>query len=85
MQRELEPEVMDSAEEATDYDAMDHAEPNRAFVDRLKHLDARGRMLDLGTGPGDIPLMVVEEITDPDTIGWPGYGPRGGRGRCHTC
>lgn len=31
--RILEPEVMDTAEEAADYDAMDHAEVNRRFVD----------------------------------------------------
>ena len=30
--RVLEPEVMDSPEEARDYDAMDHAEVNRRFV-----------------------------------------------------
>jgi hypothetical protein len=30
--RVLEPEVMDSAEEAKDYDSMDHAQVNRAFV-----------------------------------------------------
>ena len=30
--RVLEPEVMDSAEEARDYDAMDHAAVNRVFV-----------------------------------------------------
>ena len=33
--RTLEPEVMDSPEEARDYDAMDHAEVNRKFVDDL--------------------------------------------------
>lgn len=63
MERELEPEVMDTPQEATDYDAMDHREPNRAFVDRLKQLGAHGRMLDLGTGPGDIPLMVVSALS----------------------
>ncbi len=31
--RTLEPEVMDTAEEAADYDAMDHAAVNRVFVD----------------------------------------------------
>src|SRR5690606_21895027 len=63
MERVLEPEVMDSAEEAAAYDAMDHAEVNRAFVDRLIALGAGGRMLDLGTGPGHIPIMVVERLT----------------------
>ncbi len=33
--RILEPEVMDTSEEARDYDAMDHAEVNRAFVTDL--------------------------------------------------
>jgi hypothetical protein len=55
MQRELEPEVMDTPEEASEYDAMDHTEANTAFVDRLIALGARGRMLDIGTGPGHIP------------------------------
>ena len=33
--RVLEPEVMDSPEEAAGYDAMDHAGVNRVFVDDL--------------------------------------------------
>src|SRR5438132_14258788 len=33
--RILEPEVMDSHEEASDYDAMDHSEVNRIFVEDL--------------------------------------------------
>ena len=39
--RVLEPEVMDSTDEARDYDAMDHGEVNRRFVDDL--LAAQGR------------------------------------------
>jgi SAM-dependent methyltransferase len=35
LERILEPEVMDSAEEASDYDLMDHREVNRRFVDDL--------------------------------------------------
>lgn len=49
---------MDAAEEADAYDAMDHSGPNEAFVDRLVELGASGRMLDIGTGPGHIPLLV---------------------------
>ncbi len=60
--RILEVEVMDTLQEASGYDAMDHSQPNRAFVDRLRQLAAQGRMLDLGTGPGHIPLMVASEI-----------------------
>ena len=64
MQRELEPEVMDTPEEASEYDAMDHTEANTAFVDRLIALGGRGRMLDIGTGPGHIPLLVCERVPD---------------------
>ncbi|RMH37742.1 MAG: class I SAM-dependent methyltransferase [Deltaproteobacteria bacterium] len=60
---------MDTAEEAADYDAMDHSEPNRAFVDRLFALGARGRMLDIGTGPGHIPLLVCERDPDAQVVG----------------
>lgn len=35
LDRILEPEVMDSPEEASDYDSMDHREVNRRFVDDL--------------------------------------------------
>jgi len=41
LERILEPEVMDSPEEASDYDAMDHTEVNRIFVsDLLTAFDA---------------------------------------------
>ncbi|MEX2216355.1 MAG: class I SAM-dependent methyltransferase [Phycisphaeraceae bacterium] len=68
MDRTLEPEVMDTIDDAHDYDAMDHTAPNRAFVDRLKQLGATGRMLDLGTGPGHIPIMVAQEIGDASVM-----------------
>ncbi|MBI1312749.1 methyltransferase domain-containing protein [bacterium] len=67
--RTLEPEVMDSVEEAADYDAMDHAEVNRRFVDdllaavarsalsdRLFETGERVRILDVGTGTAQIPI-----------------------------
>ncbi len=60
---------MDTAEEADGYDAMDHSEPNSAFVGRLVELGARGRMLDIGTGPGHIPLLVCERIADARVVG----------------
>lgn len=68
MDRVPEPEVMDGAEEASAYDAMDHVEVNRAFVDRLLALGARGRMLDIGTGPGHIPLLVVDRLVDCSVV-----------------
>src|SRR5262245_4107858 len=69
MDRILEPEVMDTAEDAAAYDVMDHSEPNARFVARLVELGARGTMLDVGTGPGHIPLLVCERIPDARVIG----------------
>jgi ubiquinone/menaquinone biosynthesis C-methylase UbiE len=57
LNRVLEPEVMDSPEEARDYDAMDHAAVNRLFVaDFLAVWNGRGPVLDLGTGTAQIPV-----------------------------
>ena len=64
MDRVPEPEVMDSSEEATAYDAMDHGQVNLAFVDRLVALGARGRMVDIGTGPAHIPLLVADRLAE---------------------
>ncbi|MEO6709234.1 MAG: class I SAM-dependent methyltransferase [Planctomycetota bacterium] len=69
MRRTLEPEVMDTAEEALQYDAMDNAGPNRAFVERLVSLGATGKVLDIGSGPGHIPLLLVERLSNVSVIG----------------
>ena len=69
MERVLEPEYMDTPEEADGYDQMDHREPNLAFLERLVELGAQGKMLDIGTGPGHIPLLVAERIPDSTIIG----------------
>jgi ubiquinone/menaquinone biosynthesis C-methylase UbiE len=55
--RVLEPEVMDTPEEARDYDSMDHAEVNRCFAaDFLRLSDAETPVLDVGTGTAQIPI-----------------------------
>jgi len=61
--RQLEPEAMDTAEEAREYDAMDHSTVNARFVADLldavnSHgVDLRGRfVLDVGTGTARIPI-----------------------------
>src|SRR5260370_13662162 len=58
LERVLEPEVMDSAEEAHDYDAMDHTTVNRVFVDDLLAVwEPRDNpLLDVGTGTAQIPI-----------------------------
>lgn len=72
LERILEPEVMDTPDEARDYDAMDHAEVNRAFVSDLLEVlspattgagtiaadrdEALLNFLDLGAGTAQIPI-----------------------------
>jgi ubiquinone/menaquinone biosynthesis C-methylase UbiE len=68
--RVLEPEVMDTPEEALAYDAMDHSQVNRIFVDDLlaafaaRGLPAEGEMLDLGTGTALIPVELCRRTAD---------------------
>ena len=55
--RVLEPEVMDSVEEARDYNAMDHSQVNTRFVDDLLATEHPLQdVLDLGTGTALIPI-----------------------------
>lgn len=61
--RVLEPEVMDSPQEALDYDTMDHSEVNRRFVDDLLAIgELNGDVLDLGTGTAQIPIELCNRI-----------------------
>ncbi|MGL6073312.1 MAG: class I SAM-dependent methyltransferase [Fimbriiglobus sp.] len=56
--RILEPEVMDTQADAHDYDAMDHGEVNRRFVQDFRHFygDGSTTILDVGTGTALIPI-----------------------------
>lgn len=57
--RVLEPEVMDTADEARDYDAMDHGEVNARFCEDLAARGPiEGRVLDVGTGTALIPIQI---------------------------
>jgi ubiquinone/menaquinone biosynthesis C-methylase UbiE len=58
--RVLEPEVMDTTEDATDYDSMDHSAVNRLFAaDFISQLpDPAGPVLDVGTGTAQIPIQI---------------------------
>ena len=65
LKRVLEPEVMDSSEEAEDYNAMDHSHVNQVFVqDLLAFVEAHGKplgdVLDLGTGTALIPIELCQ-------------------------
>jgi ubiquinone/menaquinone biosynthesis C-methylase UbiE len=61
--RVLEPEVMDSQQDAIDYDSMDHREVNRRFVDDLLKFvridGSTGWILDVGTGTAQIAIELV--------------------------
>lgn len=76
LQRKLEPEVMDSAEDATQYNNMDHSQVNQRFVDELLTLlstreEFKSRLdddqqdlidvLDIGTGTALIPAMLCDQ------------------------
>ncbi|MBL8825983.1 MAG: class I SAM-dependent methyltransferase [Planctomycetaceae bacterium] len=64
--RVLETEVMDTAAEAADYDAMDHRAVNRVFVDDLLAIIGpaihAGELLDLGTGTALIPIELAGRV-----------------------
>lgn len=68
--RVLEPEVMDTPEEAADYDAMDHAAVNRLFVeDFLAVWDGAGPILDVGTGTAQIPIVLCTHHPTAEVVG----------------
>ena len=65
LERILEAEVMDTPEEAIVYDDMDHAEVNERFVDDMMSVGVlAGDVLDLGTGPARIPLLLCDRHND---------------------
>src|SRR5439155_1198878 len=58
-------EVMDSPEEARDYDAMDHSLVNRAFVaDFLAVWTGDNPLLDAGTGTALIPIELCRQAAN---------------------
>ncbi len=61
--RILEPEVMDTPEDARDYDAMDHSAVNQAFVADflLAFPIGFGSILDVGTGTARIPIEIAKQ------------------------
>ena len=61
MQRVLEPEIMDTQEDADEYAAIDNTDVNREFVGSALELAPRsGVVLDVGTGPGDIAVLLAQ-------------------------
>jgi ubiquinone/menaquinone biosynthesis C-methylase UbiE len=67
--RILEPEVMDTPEEARDYDAMDHSTVNRVFVaDILTVWNGANPILDVGTGTAQIPIELCRQSAEARVV-----------------
>lgn len=70
LSRVLEPEVMDTPQEALDYDSMDHTAVNAAFVSDMlavfpEAVDAEEEhlaVLDIGTGTAQIPVELCRHV-----------------------
>jgi 2-polyprenyl-3-methyl-5-hydroxy-6-metoxy-1,4-benzoquinol methylase len=65
MDRILEPELMDDPEQALAYAQADFEQENQGFVDRFREYFpefAAGHILDLGCGPGDIPVRFARAL-----------------------
>lgn len=59
--RVLEPEVMDTWEDAVEYDSMDFTEVNAAFAQLAVELGPQaGLVLDVGTGTSRIPIIIAQ-------------------------
>lgn len=71
LERILEPEIMDSLEDAAEYEAIDNAKVNAEFV-RFFTAEVGfngGRVLDLGTGPADIAIAIAEASSEAQVTG----------------
>ena len=65
MPRVLEPELMDDPEQALAYARADFEKENQGFVDRFREYFpefTEGHILDLGCGPGDIPVRFARAL-----------------------
>jgi len=65
MDRTLEPELMDDPEQALAYARADFEKENQGFVDRFREYFPEftgGHILDLGCGPGDIPVRFARAL-----------------------
>ena len=64
--RVLEPEIMSSAEEAGEYDAMDFSATDQLFAERAADLARGARWLfDIGSGNAKIPLAIGALVAAP--------------------
>ncbi len=71
IERVLEPEVMDTPDEARDYDEMDHSQVNHVFAaDFLSAFpDFQNTVLDVGTGTALIPIELCRQSSRIELLG----------------
>ncbi len=72
MQRTPEPELMDAPDQARAYAEADFSEPNQLFVDHFLasfDLPLKGRLIDLGCGPGDICIRLASALPEWQVTG----------------
>lgn len=65
MPRVLEPELMEDAAQVLAYATADFSQENQGFVDRFREYFpdfSEGHVLDLGCGPGDIPIRFARAV-----------------------
>ena len=65
MNRTLEPELMESDAQVQAYAAADFSQENQGFVDLFREYFpefSEGHVLDLGCGPGDIPIRLARAV-----------------------
>lgn len=70
MERVLEAEVMETWEEAEEYDSMDFTEVNQAFAETALEIGPKkGLILDAGTGSARIPILICQQQPEWQIIG----------------
>jgi ubiquinone/menaquinone biosynthesis C-methylase UbiE len=63
LERILEQEILDSERDALEYASFDNSAVNAEFVARAVELSpASGLVLDVGTGPGDISILLAQRV-----------------------
>lgn len=69
MERTPEPQILSPYDEAAEYQAMNHEEVNRQFVDDLLQGPTGPLVIDLGCGPAGIPIELCQRDGSYEVMG----------------
>ena len=77
MRRVLEPEIMGDEEQSVAYARADFSQSNSWYVSMLEREfpDSLGKVLDIGCGPGDVPVRLAKAFPDIRITAIDGSGP----------